>query len=51
MIRGTRNLTDWRINVTRKVTSFAYRSGICGEEVIVGGVHTGMLTAARAILV
>ena len=50
VIRGSRNLTDWRINVTRKVTAFAYRGGNCGSEVCVGGVHTGMLIAARAIL-
>jgi hypothetical protein len=50
VIRGSRNLTDWRINVTRKVTTFAYRSGPCGAGLAVGGVHTGMLIAARAIL-
>lgn len=50
VIRGSQNLTDWRINVTRKVTSFSYRSGIDGAGVVTGGVHSGMLVAARAIL-
>lgn len=50
VIRGSSNLTDWRINVTRNVTTFSYRSGDNGSGVVTGGVHTGMLVAARAIL-
>lgn len=50
VIRGSRNLTDWRINVTRNVTTFAYRCGPTGAGLAIGGVHTGMLVAARAIL-
>lgn len=50
VIRGSHNLTDWRINVTREVTAFSYRQGARGEAVVTGGVHTGMLIAARGIL-
>lgn len=50
VVRGTQSSVDWTINLSETMYSFVYRSGPRGEVPVSGGVHTGMMLGALAIL-